>query len=208
MATKKRRKGRLGPFIPLIKATMATPAWRAMSCGARVLYTELRGLLSNDYSNNGRVFLSDRDAAVLVGVTPGTIVRYYAEIEHFGFLRKISEGFLGVDGRGIAPHYRFTEFSHGTHPPTRDFEKWDGELFAYTPHRTGRKKQNPESKIDTPCVENRHIRNGSKGASVCVENRHIARPPRCVENRHISRRTTPQPLLNLAQGSSTGAQAG
>src|SRR5262249_9019428 len=203
MATKQRRKNRLPPFVPLIKSTMATSAWRAMSPGARMLYIELRGRLRNDYANNGKVFLSDRNAAKAVGVTPGSIVRYYAEIEHFGFLRKISEGFLGVDGRGIAPHYRFTEFPHGTHPPTRDFEKWDGELFAYTPRRAGRTKQNPVSKIDTPCVENRHIPNGSNGASVWVESRPIAKPPRCVENRQIPRSPTRQPWLNLAQGSST-----
>jgi hypothetical protein len=200
MATKQRnkRQHRLGPFVPVLKATMATSAWRAMSCGARMLYVELRGRLSNDYSNNGRVFLSDRDGAEALGVMPGTVVRYYAEIEHYGFLRKTSGGFLGSDGRGIAAYYRFTEFPHGTHPPTRDFEKWDGELFIYRP-----KKRNPVSKINTPRVENRHIRNGSNRASVCVENRHIGKPPRCVENRHISRRTTPQPEPYLNQGSST-----
>jgi hypothetical protein len=203
MSTKRRRKGRLPPFIPLIKATMATPAWRAMSLGARMLYVELRGHLSNDFSNNGRVFLSDRDAAEDLGVTPGTVVRYYAEIEHYGFLRKTSGGFLGSDGRGIAAHYRFTEFAHGTHPPTRDFEKWDGELFAYASRRASRKKQNPVSKIHTPRVENPHIRNGSNGASVCVENRHIGKPPRCVENQHISRITTPRSGPHLIQGSLT-----
>ena len=63
MATKQRRKNRLPPFVPLIKSTMATPAWRAMSPGARMLYIELRGRLRNDYVNNGKVFLSDRNAA-------------------------------------------------------------------------------------------------------------------------------------------------
>jgi hypothetical protein len=43
------------------------------------------------------------------------------------------EGSPGSDGRGIAAKYRFTDLAHGTHPPTRDYEKWDGELFAYTP---------------------------------------------------------------------------
>src|SRR5262249_53541873 len=83
-----------------------------------------------------KVFLSDRAAAQAIGVTPGSIVRWYAENEHYGFLRKTSEGFLGADGRGIAAHYRFTEFRCGTHPPTRDLEKWDGELFVYTPRPT------------------------------------------------------------------------
>jgi hypothetical protein len=211
MSTKRRRTGRLPPFVPLIKATMATPAWRAMSLGARMLYVELRGRLSNDLSNNGTVFLSDRDAAKDLGVTPGTVVRYYAEIEHYGFLRKTCGGFLGSDGRGIAAHYRFTEFAHGTHPPTRDFEKWDGELFVYAPCRGRRQKQNPVSKINTPRVENRHIRDRPNRVSVCVENRHIGKLPGCVENQHVSRITTPQPKPYLIQGSLTAkapAQAG
>jgi hypothetical protein len=71
MATKQRRKNRLPPFVPLIKSTMATPAWRVMSPGARMLYIELRGRLRNDYANNGKVFLSDRNAAKC-GVRAGT----------------------------------------------------------------------------------------------------------------------------------------
>src|SRR5260370_23754172 len=41
---------------------------------------------------------------------------------------------LGVDGEGIAAHWRITECptfdAKGTHiAPTRDFERWDGTLF-------------------------------------------------------------------------------
>jgi hypothetical protein len=143
MTTKRRRKNRLPPFIPLIKATMATRAWRAMSPGARLVNIELRGRLRNDHLNNGKVYLSCRTAAKAIGATTQSIVRWFAENEHYGFLRKTSEGFLGADGRGIAAHYRFTEFPHGTHPPTRDFEKWDGKPFAYTPRRGGRKNRIP-----------------------------------------------------------------
>src|SRR5262249_11247562 len=122
MTTKQRRKNRLPPFIPLFKATMATPAWRAMSPGARLYYIEMRGRLRNDYANNGKVFLSHRVAAKAIGVHRSTLVHYVAENEHYGFPRKTSEGFLGVDGRGVAPHFRFTEFAYGSHPATRDFE--------------------------------------------------------------------------------------
>src|SRR5215831_18789495 len=203
MATKQRRKNRLPPFVPLIKSTMAAPAWRAMSPGARMLYIELRGRLRNDYANNGKVFLSDRNAAKAVGVTPGSIVRYYAENEHFGFLRKTSEGFLGADGRGIAAHYRFTEFPHGTHPPTRDFEKWDGELFVYRPRPGRRKKQNPVCRNHTPRVQEPHIRNGSESPSVCMQEPHIGEAPRCMQNPHISRKASPTANLSLIQGSLT-----
>ena len=209
--SKPRKKGRLPPFIPMIKSTMATPAWRAMLPGARLLYIELCGCLSNDYRNNGRVFLSDRDAAKAIGATPGSVVRWYAEAEHYGFLRKTSEGFLGADGRGIAARYRVTEFPYGTRLATRDFERWNGERFVYAPRRAKRKKQNPVSMVDTPCIADRHIRRASEGASVCIADRHIDTAPRCVEDRHVSRIATPSAKLCLKQGSSTArasAQAG
>jgi hypothetical protein len=145
----KKRKSKLAPFVPVIKTTMATPAWRAMSLGARLLYIELRGHLRNDCLNNGKVFLSCRKAAKAIGVRAGSVARWFVENEHYGFLRKTGEGFLGVDGRGIAARYRFTEFRYGTNPPTRDFEKWDGELFVYVSRRAGRKKHNPVSPNDT-----------------------------------------------------------
>jgi hypothetical protein len=208
MTTKQRRKNRLPPFIALIKATIATPAWRAMSPGARLLNIELRGRLRNDYLNNGKVFLSCRDAAKALGATPGSVVRWYAENEHFGFLRKTAEGFLGADGRGIAAHYRFTEFPHGTHPPTRDFEKWEGELFVYTPRRPGRKKQNPVSLVNTPRAARQHIRKGSNGASVCIAGEHIGATPRCVAGEHTSRKASPEAKASMEQGSSMARAPG
>jgi hypothetical protein len=212
MTTKKRRRNRLPPFIALIKTTMATPAWRAMSLGARMLNIEMRGRLRNDYANNGKLWLSCRDAADTLGTkSTRSIVRWFAENEHYGFLRKTAEGFLGVDGRGIAAHYRFTEFPHGTHPPTRDFEKWDGEMFAYTPRRRGRKKQNPVSLGDTPRVPEGHIRKGSNGSSVCAPEGHIGSAPKRVPRGHTSRRTSQQRSGRTKQGSSMArapAQAG
>jgi hypothetical protein len=213
MTTKNRRKSRLPPFIALIKATMATPAWRAMSPGARLLNIELRGRLRNDHLNNGKVFLSCRYAAKAIGATSRSVVRWYAENEHYGFLRKTSEGFLGSDGRGIAAHYRFTEFPHGTLPPTRDFERWDGELFTYTPRLPRRKKQNPVSLGDTPRVPEGYIRKPREGESVCVPEGYIGEPPRCVPEGYISRRTSPRRSVGQVQhqGSSTArapAQAG
>src|SRR5262245_24191578 len=142
----KRKRKINGPFVAVPKAIMAAPAWRAMSHGGRLLWIELRGWLRNDRLNNGKMFLSCRHAAPAIGTKSlRSIVRWYAENEHYGFLRKTSEGFLGVDGRGIAPHYRFTDLAHGTHPATRDYEKWDGEPFVYTRRRPTWKKQNPVS---------------------------------------------------------------
>jgi hypothetical protein len=203
MTTKKRRKNRLPPFIALIKATMATPAWRAMSLGARMLNIELRGRLRNDYANNGKVFLSCRKAAKAIGVNKDSIARWFVENEHYGFLRKTAEGFLGVDGRGIAAHYCFTEFPHATHPPTRDFEKWDGKMFTYTPRRPGRKKQNPVRPNRTPCPTKPDIRKGSEGASVCPTKPDIEAQPKCPTKPDISRRASLRAKRRVKQGSST-----
>jgi hypothetical protein len=148
---------------------MATPAWRAMSPGARLLWIELRGRLRNDGLNNGKVHSSCRKAAEAIGVNKETISFYYAENEHFGFLRKTAEGFLGSDGRGIAAKYRFTDLAYGTHAATRDYEKWDKSPFVYTPRRTGRKKQKPVRKIRTLRPENPDIRRGGNGGSVCPD---------------------------------------
>jgi len=193
MSKHKRKGGKLPPFVPVIKTTMATPAWRAMSFGARLLYIELRGRLRNDYLNNGKVFLSCRDAAKAIGVTTTAIVHWYAENEHFGFLRKTGNGFLGVDGYGVAARYRFTEFRCDGHPPTREFEKWAGKPFVYTPRRPSRKKQNPVLRRHTPRVTPSHIDSA----------------PGCVTPSHTSRRASREAPSN--QGSSTArapAQAG
>jgi hypothetical protein len=161
----KRARKKEGPYTALPKAITGSLAWRTMSFGARLLYIELRGWLRNDRLNNGKLFLSCRSAAKAIGADKTSIANWYAENEHYGFLRKTSEGFLGVDGRGIAAHYRFTDLAHGTHPPTRDFEKWNNEPFIYTPRRPARKKQNPVRKTRTPRPENPDIRRGSGNGS-------------------------------------------
>jgi hypothetical protein len=147
----KRKRQSKGPYVAVPKAIMATPAWRAMSPEGRLLWFELRGWLRNDGLNNGKVLRSCRDAAKSLGFNEDTIARRFAENEHYGFLRKTSEGFLGADGCGIAAKYRFTDLAHGTHPPTREFEKWKGEMFVCTARRAARKKQNPVLRRRTPC---------------------------------------------------------
>jgi hypothetical protein len=198
----KKPKSKLPPFVAVIKTTMAMPAWRAMSLGARLLYIELRGRLRNDYLNNGKVFLSCRDAAEAIGVRKDSIARWFVENEHYGFLRKTGEGFLGVDGRGIAARYRFTEFRHGTNPPTRDFEKWDGELFVYTARQSRRKKQNPVSPNDTPRIAKRYIPTGVEGDPVCIAKRYIGSPGDRIAKRYTSRSASGRDELSLDQGSS------
>jgi DNA-binding transcriptional MocR family regulator len=143
----KRKRKSLGPFVAVPLAILDTPAWRATDFIAQALWIALRRHLRNDGLNNGKIWLSCRDAAKVLGVNKDTITHRYAELEHYGFLRQTAGGFLGCDGHGIATRFRFTDLAHGTHPATRDYEKWDGSLFEYTPRKPGRKNRIPSGPV-------------------------------------------------------------
>jgi hypothetical protein len=203
MTTKKRRQNRLPPFVPVTKALLASRAWLAMTYGARLAYIDLRSCLRNDYLNNGKFYRSCRKAAKALGTgSARRVSQWYAELEHYGFVRRTGEGFLGADGRGVAARYRLTECPCDGKEATRDFEKWDGELFVYIPRRPGRKKQNPVAKRDTPRSQKGHIREGSGRSPVCSQKGHIELSPGCSQKGHTSRRTSPQRRGRMKQGSS------
>jgi hypothetical protein len=136
MSKKRRTKGRLPPFIPVVRTTWASPAWKQMSYGARCLYIVLRSYLRHDNLNNGKVFRSYREAATDLGTKSlRSVQRWFRELHHYGFIVMTTGGCLGVEGHGIAPHWRITECptfdAKGTHiAPTRDFERWDGVLYV------------------------------------------------------------------------------
>jgi hypothetical protein len=203
----KRQRKINGPFVPLPLAILDAPAWRATSLGARALHIELRRRLRNDGLNNGKIFRSCRDAAEAIGVSRNAVARWYRELEHYGFVRKTADGFLGSDGQGIAARYRFTDLAYGTHPPTRDFEKWDGEQFAYTPRRRGPKKQKPVTPKVTPRHSKGDIRKASGGGAVCHSKGDIGEAPRCHSKGDTSRLPLPAATVGQDQGSSSRAPA-
>jgi hypothetical protein len=132
MSRKRRDKGRIpGQFVWVLFETLDTPAWRAMSPGARVLYIALKRRYSLERRNNGRIYLSTRDAAEELGVNKDTATVWFQELEHFGFIVKTVGGYLGVDGRGKAPHWRLTELGCMGDPPTKDYLYWKGERFRH-----------------------------------------------------------------------------
>ena len=134
-------KGRLAPFVPLLKETISAPAWRAMSHGARSLYVSLKLRYSSNFKNNGAIYLSTRDAATELGSNRDATQRWFRELQHYGFIVQTTPGRLGVDGKGKAPHWRLTEIGHMTAPPTKDFQRWNGTKFQDS------KKQNPGREI-------------------------------------------------------------
>src|SRR5262249_20206787 len=164
-------KGRIeGPFIPILISTRKSAAWRAMSPYAREVYHSLRSRYSLDARNNGRIYLSTRDGAEETGFNDKTIARGLRELQHYGFIVMTEPGCLGVNGKGKAPHWRLTELGYMREPPTRDFLKWDGEVFheqkspAYYKRqerclaklRDGQ-KQNPAPINGAECTDQRRI---------------------------------------------------
>ena len=105
-----------------------------MSTGARVLYVSLKRRYSPNYKNNGRIYLSQRRAAAEIGSSTNQITRWFRELQHYGFIVQTKPGYLGLEGKGRAAHWRLTEVAYmrGTSSkgmddmPTMDFLKWNG----------------------------------------------------------------------------------
>lgn len=127
---RKKDKGRIeGAFVPMLVDTMGAPAWRAMSPYGRVLYVSLKARYSFKARNNGRLYLSTRQATKETGFNRKTVIRGFHEMQYYGFIVQTNPGCLGVNGKGKAPHWRLTELGYMLDPPTRDFMHWDGTVF-------------------------------------------------------------------------------
>jgi len=185
---KERRKNRLPPFVPLLSQTLDTSAWRAMSHGARSLYVALKRRYRNDRHNNGRIYLSQRQAAQELGSHHNEIARWFRELHHYGFIVMMTPAYLGVEGKGKAPHWRLTELGYMKDPPTRNFLQWNGEPFSdrKTKSRAGNGARGVPGNQHTSVRENQP----ANGNSV-PENPHIQKPKPVPENQHISSITTP-----------------
>jgi hypothetical protein len=184
-----------GSFAPLLTHTTKSTAWSMLSVGARALFGHLQGLYYQD--REGYVFLSARDGAEGLRTRPHNILRWFDELTHYGFLVM-----LRGPHDGQSAHYRLTDrWFHGQ-APTRDFDKWSGEIFtpkkrAHSPAEIARlnglKKQNPVTRPDTPCDTVGHIMRGAKKPSKrnkCDTVGHISEPPKCDTVDHISSITT------------------
>jgi hypothetical protein len=148
MSKRNKDKGRLPPFVPMFRATIDSPAWRALSTGARSLFLALKAEADNAHYS---AYLSTRDARAKVGGSRQKIREWFAELQHYGFIVMLHPGSLGSDGHGKAPLWRITDkgTTRGAYEaPTNDFLRWDGTLFDPKPYRAKRgrttwEKQNP-----------------------------------------------------------------
>ena len=96
-------KNKHPPFVMVTNQVLDSPAWRAMSHGARSLYIALKRRYSQNRKNNGRIYLSFRKAQTEIGSDNSQIARWYRELQHYGFIRMMTPGYLGVEGAGKAP---------------------------------------------------------------------------------------------------------
>jgi hypothetical protein len=132
------KKNQYPPFVMVTNQVLDSPAWRAMSHGARILYIALKRRYSPNRKNNGRIFLSNRHARKEIRAGASQIVRWFNELQHYGFIVMMDPGCLGLDGKGKAPRWRLTEVAYmrGTSSkamedmPTMDFLKWNGVRFS------------------------------------------------------------------------------
>jgi hypothetical protein len=139
MSKRSRLKSRTGSerFVRLDHSVLYSPAYRALSPNGRALLWELIGLY-NGY-NNGRIFLSVRDAAPLMGIAdPCTAGEAFRELVAHGFIRNTEKGSFTLKARH-ASAWRLTLLPvHDQLGPTNDFRGWRPEIGSRPLKRLGR----------------------------------------------------------------------
>ncbi len=103
----RRGKKGAGRHVQLPEYLQATEAWASLKPGPRALYIELKRRYNGH--NNGKLFLSHRDAAKALNVHRNTIGGYFAELEAKGFIRMVTGPYLGPSGVGLATCWALEE---------------------------------------------------------------------------------------------------
>jgi hypothetical protein len=80
---------------------MNTPAWLALSVGARALFLELKSNYNTKAQN--AVFLSARDGEKQLGVNKDTVCKWMHELEHYRFIVEVQGAHLGDWHRRCSP---------------------------------------------------------------------------------------------------------
>jgi len=100
-----------------------------------------------------------RDAEEELGQysTRRNVMRWFRELQHYGFIVMVSPAHHGVNGHGKAPHWRLTEEWYLSKAPTRDFLSWDGIPFT------------EKRKRDTPSFTAKSRIRGDNGVTTLVQ---------------------------------------
>jgi DNA-binding transcriptional MocR family regulator len=117
-----RNEQRTEHWTKMIRQTMQTDAWRALSSTAQALYPwiklEWRGPSAN---NNGKLRLSVRQAAERLGCNPKTAGRAFHDLQAKGFIVQTEGACLSSGGDAQSPSYEVTEISLPTSNKGRRF---------------------------------------------------------------------------------------
>ena len=127
MGRDKHNEARKEQFAKMLRATMETPAWRALSVHAQALYPwvklEWKGPKSN---NNGAIQLSVRQAQDLLGCSKDTAAKSFRDLQAKGFLQVTQKAVLGITGTARCNQYELTEIAMPGDKmrPRNLFRKW------------------------------------------------------------------------------------
>lgn len=111
-------------FVMIEHWVMDTPAWRDLDPVARCAYVEVRRRYYG--SNNGRIGISVRDLADLLGVSKDTAARALLSLQAHGFLVPMTRGSFNRKVRH-STEYRLTEDGCDVTNTlaTKDFARWE-----------------------------------------------------------------------------------
>lgn len=87
----KQKKRGYARHVQLMEAFQQTEAWGTLKPGPRALYIELKRRFTG--GNNGRIYMSHREAADLLNVHRNTVPSYFEELEARRLIRATGTGY-------------------------------------------------------------------------------------------------------------------
>lgn len=138
MSRKQDKRGRSkkeGRFLKLDHWLMDTDAFRHASAYAQALYGHLKRRYAGPGTNNGKLYLSVREAATLLNCSKSTAAIAFQELIELGFIRVSKPSGFSVKHRA-ATEYRLTEFTCDVtgELATKEFAKWKPEIQNTVQH--------------------------------------------------------------------------
>jgi len=94
-------------FVKLDESLLSGDVWGFLKPGPRCLYIELKREFNG--SNNGKIFLSHRDAAYRLGTHRNTVGPWFKALEQVGLIEKTGESKVGPSGIGVAATWLLLE---------------------------------------------------------------------------------------------------